>query len=103
VARGGINCLKSDRRSAANPARYEVFHSVVAAIQRESNIKYWPRKWKLDLIEKLNPQWRDLAEEAAWRGLKPWPWMAGSRPAMEYSEEVMTQKLIGSLLEGSMG
>ena len=30
------------------------------AIQREHNIKHWPRRWKVDLIEGLNPDWRDL-------------------------------------------
>jgi putative endonuclease len=34
--------------------------SAVAAIQREKNIKHWPRKWKLDLIERDNPNWDDL-------------------------------------------
>ncbi len=33
------------------------------AIQRETSIKRWPRKWKLDLIEKDNPDWRDLFED----------------------------------------
>ncbi len=32
------------------------------AIQRETNLKRWPRKWKLDLIEKNNPEWLDLYE-----------------------------------------
>ena len=32
------------------------------AIQRETNLKRWPRKWKLDLIEKSNPEWIDLYE-----------------------------------------
>ena len=32
------------------------------AIQRETSIKRWPRKWKLDLIEKDNPGWQDLFE-----------------------------------------
>ena len=45
---------------------YEVYDSVAVAIQRESNIKHWPRRWKLELIEAANPQWKDLAEEAAW-------------------------------------
>jgi predicted GIY-YIG superfamily endonuclease len=28
-----------------------------------SNRKHWPRKWKLTLIEKHNPQWRGLADD----------------------------------------
>jgi len=36
-------------------------HALVArAIQRETSLKRWPRKWKLALIEKTNPEWRDL-------------------------------------------
>ncbi len=31
-----------------------------AAITREKQIKKWNRKWKLRLIEGLNPDWRDL-------------------------------------------
>ena len=31
-----------------------------SAIQREKNIKHWPRSWKIDLIETQNPQWEDL-------------------------------------------
>ena len=30
------------------------------AILREKRIKHWPRKWKLNLIEEQNPQWKDL-------------------------------------------
>jgi putative endonuclease len=45
---------------------YEVFDSISFAIQRETNLKKWPRRWKLELIEKINPQWKDLAEEVAW-------------------------------------
>jgi|SRR6185437_10181513 len=30
------------------------------AIQREKNIKHWPRLWKLQLVETANPKWRDL-------------------------------------------
>jgi putative endonuclease len=30
------------------------------AIQREKNIKHWSRGWKIDLIVKENPEWRDL-------------------------------------------
>ncbi|MBV8739205.1 MAG: GIY-YIG nuclease family protein [Alphaproteobacteria bacterium] len=30
------------------------------AIRREKNIKHWPRAWKVQLIEALNPDWTDL-------------------------------------------
>ena len=40
----------------------EGFASPQEAIQRETNLKRWPRKWKLDLIEKHNPEWADLYE-----------------------------------------
>jgi len=41
---------------------YETYDLVTDAIQRESNIKHWPRRWKLDLIEKENADWVDLYE-----------------------------------------
>ncbi|MGV1013921.1 MAG: GIY-YIG nuclease family protein [Methyloceanibacter sp.] len=44
----------------------EPFESISYAIQREKNLKKWPRKWKLDLIERDNPQWQDLAEQPLW-------------------------------------
>jgi putative endonuclease len=31
-----------------------------SAIQREKAIKEWKRTWKLELIEKSNPEWLDL-------------------------------------------
>jgi putative endonuclease len=34
-----------------------------SALERERRIKHWRRTWKLALIEKENPQWRDLWEE----------------------------------------
>jgi len=41
---------------------YEVHADVNRAIQREKTIKKWRRKWKLNLIESINPQWLDLYE-----------------------------------------
>ena len=43
----------------------EGFASPQEAIQRETNLKRWPRKWKLDLIEKDNPEWIDLFDTLA--------------------------------------
>ena len=42
---------------------YEVHENMESAISREKQIKKWKRIWKLDLIEKQNPDWRDLWEE----------------------------------------
>ena len=39
---------------------YEERALITDAIQRETSLKRWPRKWKLELIEKTNPEWRDL-------------------------------------------
>jgi putative endonuclease len=39
---------------------YEVLYDATSAIQREKQLKWWHRKWKLDLIEKHNPNWIDL-------------------------------------------
>ena len=41
----------------------EPHETAEAAITREKQIKKWRRAWKLDLIERDNPQWRDLTEE----------------------------------------
>lgn len=42
---------------------YESHESVEAAITREKQLKKWYRKWKLELIESLNPDWKDLYEQ----------------------------------------
>lgn len=39
---------------------YEQTSGVESAIKREKDLKNWKRKWKLDLIEKSNSEWKDL-------------------------------------------
>ncbi len=39
---------------------YEQHSYMHEAIKREKQIKRWRRAWKLELIEALNPNWRDL-------------------------------------------
>jgi len=39
---------------------YEAHANVHAAIEREKKIKRWNRDWKIQLIEKMNPDWEDL-------------------------------------------
>ncbi len=38
----------------------EDYEEIARALQREKNIKHWPRAWKIALIEKENPRWDDL-------------------------------------------
>ncbi len=42
---------------------YEETNDIHAAIQREKQLKKWNRKWKLALIERINPDWNDLAKD----------------------------------------
>ncbi len=42
---------------------FEQHATMLSAISREKAIKEWKRKWKLDLIEKLNSEWRDLYKD----------------------------------------
>ncbi len=39
---------------------YEIFNSIVTAIEREKQIKAGSREDKIALIGKLNPEWQDL-------------------------------------------
>ncbi|MFZ1081848.1 MAG: GIY-YIG nuclease family protein [Candidatus Kryptoniota bacterium] len=42
---------------------FESTNDVMAAITREKQIKKWYRKWKIELIEERNPEWKDLYDE----------------------------------------
>ena len=42
---------------------YEQHGTMLSAIRREKRIKKWRRRWKLKLIEDMNPDWRDLYED----------------------------------------
>ncbi len=44
---------------------YEPHDSMESAIQREKQLKVWKRKWKLNLIESVNPRWEDLYHKLA--------------------------------------
>jgi putative endonuclease len=39
---------------------YEITDDIESAIRREKQLKKWNRKWKMNLIEKNNPEWIDL-------------------------------------------
>jgi len=42
---------------------YEPYDDIRNALQREKNLKHWPRAWKLSLIHEANPDWEDLYEQ----------------------------------------
>lgn len=42
---------------------FEPHERMESAILREKQLKNWRRAWKLALVEKDNPTWRDLAED----------------------------------------
>ena len=42
---------------------FETCDDYDSALQREKQIKEWKRQWKIELIEKANPEWRDLYED----------------------------------------
>jgi len=49
--------------SVHNLVYFEITESVESAIAREKKLKKWNRAWKIRLIEKTNPEWRDLYME----------------------------------------
>lgn len=49
---------------------FERHECMESAILREKQIKRWARQWKYDLINAMNPTWRDLAEDF---GFEPLP------------------------------
>jgi putative endonuclease len=46
---------------------FELHNSMEYAIKREKELKEWRRAWKIQLIEKSNPQWLDLFAETCGR------------------------------------
>jgi putative endonuclease len=48
------------RYRVARLAFFERCEDILTAIQREKNIKHWPRRWKINLIETQISGWHDL-------------------------------------------
>ncbi len=42
---------------------FEITSSIEDAINREKQLKNWKRKWKMDLIRKSNPEFKDLSSD----------------------------------------
>ena len=48
------------RYGVHNLVYYERYNDIGSAVTREKQIKAWKRQWKIDLIEKSNPDWNDF-------------------------------------------
>ena len=51
----------TQRHAVKRLVRFEMFDDMPTAIAREKQLKRWRREWKLNLIERDNPHWQDLA------------------------------------------
>jgi len=58
------------RFKLARLVHYEFFADMLDAIAREKQLKRWHREWKMNLMERDNPDWADLAVTL---GLAPLP------------------------------
>lgn len=61
--RGGRGSVFAARYGCQILVWYENFDDMNNAIAREKRLKNYPRRWKLNLIEAMNPHWRDLAPD----------------------------------------
>lgn len=53
----------SKRYNLTKLVYYEIIDDVRSAIVREKQMQAWKRQWKIELIEKENPEWRDLYDD----------------------------------------
>jgi len=50
----------TERYSVHQLVWYELHETMESAIRKEKMLKNWKRAWKLELIERSNPNWKDL-------------------------------------------
>ncbi|KKP38822.1 MAG: excinuclease ABC subunit C, partial [Candidatus Peregrinibacteria bacterium GW2011_GWF2_33_10] len=55
-----INKSFSSKYNISRLVWYEEFDTAISAIEKEKQIKKWKREWKINLIEKDNPNWKNL-------------------------------------------
>ena len=53
----------TEKYNLQNLVYFEIFNDPYNAIKREKRLKFYLRKWKIDLIEKENPNWLDLYKD----------------------------------------
>jgi putative endonuclease len=52
----------SKKYGVRNLVYFEVHETAETALTREKQMKKWERAWKIKLIERNNPEWRDLTD-----------------------------------------
>ena len=58
--KNNVNSGFTSRYKVYKLVYYEVHSMAESALRRERRLKEWQRQWKIDLIEGLNPEWKDL-------------------------------------------
>ena len=62
---GGGGSFFTQKYNCHKLVYFEVFPDIEQAIAREKQLKNWKREWKNELVETINPDWRDLSGEIA--------------------------------------
>ena len=75
--RVGEGCAFTRKYNCTRLAWYEIHADMRVAIQRETSLKRYPRRWKENLIAESNPDWNDL-----WDAIRPGP-LPGQRIGIE--------------------
>ncbi len=52
----------TDKYNCTKLVYYEECNDIGAAIIREKQLKNWHRDWKNNLVNQINPEWKDLSE-----------------------------------------
>ena len=61
--KNGLGGVFSTKYKCSKLVYFEIIDSIEGAIRREKTIKGYPRQWKINLINKINPQWDDLFDD----------------------------------------
>ena len=69
--REGVTRGFTSRYAVYRLVHFEMFGDMERAIAREKQLKNWKRPWKINLINSVNPEWRDLAVGLGFPPLAP--------------------------------
>ncbi|WEK48246.1 MAG: GIY-YIG nuclease family protein [Candidatus Andeanibacterium colombiense] len=59
--RNGVVAGFTKKYAVHRLVHFELFADMTNAIMREKQLKNWHRQWKINLINDVNPEWKDLA------------------------------------------